>query len=969
MNDTDDQQRQQGKPRQKRPRKLLDDWRRQLRRHRKRIKDDPQFLPVKQLAFEMSRQMERGKASLDDMREISRELCDHSLLQRARMMRERLGETDEKNVLARFRRLVEASCRQDGKPAGFASFRQTWENPLNGVVFTAHPTFLMSRDMRSVLVDLIDLEDVPDHDDVKAKLKKQGHFSDPQITLKDEHAQAQEAILLAQLASWQMTRIILQVARKNWPDKWLTLMPRPVELNSWVGYDMDGRNDIKWYDSIRFRLREKHLQIVRTRARVEETRLCLGDSAAGAPLQALSELYDRETVLQMELEELFSADLENPALLSKAANHLTQSKERGLGVDLARAMVHLDEALDLAGNDEERLEIALLRAHIKAHGLGTARMHFRVNAAQLHNVARAPLGLESNIDLGSRVTLQKLDKLIERTRPQRINFASVALEQATAIRQFLVITQILKHIDATAPVRMLIAECESPFTVLAAVYLARAYGIEKQVDVSPLLETEEALDHGARIISILLRTRSYARYITGRGRICVQTGFSDAGRFIGQIPAALAIERFHGQLADVVAREIGGGKIGVLIFDTHGESMGRGAHPASLRDRFEYVITPWVRWHYRSRNIALHHEVSFQGGDGYVFFGSGRLALATLVAMLVSSCEGAEEKPEDAFYDDLDFSLDFFEHIQDYQTTLFKNDDYRDALGAFGTGLLMKTGSRKSIRQFEAGHDNRAMIGEMRAIPHNALLQQMGYVLNVISGVGETVRHEHDRFVDMYRHSDRLRRIMSLVQHARSLSSIKTLASYGTLFDDAFWVTRPLNKDEEHLKNACIYLADLLRGDRRHDGILHLATYLREDAVRLHEVFLELGIKVSRASEPWREGMDIMHALRMALIQHIFLLAAQIPQFSMANGISRERVIGLVLSFHIREAVALLREVYPVSMPQPLDYDLSEQADDLSHQGVSYASIQRDLIDTMEETYELVLMLGAGIAHNFGAHG
>ncbi len=257
----------------------------------------------------------------------------------------------------------------------------------------------------------------------------------------------------------------------------------------------------------------------------------------------------------------------------------------------------------------------------------------------------------------------------------------------------------------------------------------------------------------------------------------------------------------------------------------------------------------------------------------------------------------------------------------------------------------------------------------MRAIPHNAILQQMGYVLNIISGVGETVRYEHDRFVDMYKGSERLRRIMSLVQHARALSSIKTLASYATLFDDAFWVTRPLNKEEEHLKNACISLADLLRGDRRHDGIMHLATYLREDAVRLHEVFEELSIKVYRSREDWREGLDMMHALRIALIQHIYLLAAQIPDFSMANGISRERVIGLIISFHIKDAVALLREVYPVSMPQPLDYDMAEEAGDLAQQGVSYATIQSNLIDPMEQTYELVLQLGTGIAHNFGAHG
>ena len=270
---------------------------------------------------------------------------------------------------------------------------------------------------------------------------------------------------------------------------------------------------------------------------------------------------------------------------------------------MCKALILLDEAVELAKDEAQSLQIVQLRASIKAQGLGTARMHFRVNAAQLHNVARVPLRIRGNVDLASRVMLTKLDKLIGRTKPEKINFASLALERATAIRQFLVLTQILKHIDRTNPIRLLIAECENPFTVLAGVYLAKLYGVEKQVDVSPLLETEEALDHGARILSVLLKTSSYCKYIKRRGRLCVQTGFSDAGRFIGQIPAALAIERFQGKLAAAVAkdgpRDKNGQLVKVLIFDTHGESMGRGAHPSSLSDRFEYVMTPWVRWQYR----------------------------------------------------------------------------------------------------------------------------------------------------------------------------------------------------------------------------------------------------------------------------------------------------------------------------------------------------------------------------------
>ena len=947
----------------------LGDWRKKLRKHKKRMKDDPQFLPIKQLAFEISRGLEKHGANRDELSTICSNLCNRALLRRAQMMRERLGAMDEDKILARFRRMVEASTKNDGGPVKFCDFRKQWEKPLHGAVFTAHPTFMMSRDVSAVLVELIGTPGDLDDEKAVKKLEHVSHQPDENITLADEHEQVQEALKFAQEANRRLSLVILEVAREQYKEDWTSLNPKPVELNSWVGYDMDGRNDIRWYDSIRFRLAEKLMQITRAK---EMTALVRADLEAGemvVELQKLEELFESELVLLARHIELFDGDLEDPEILSVAANHLTKNADKGLGGDLTQVLALLAGALECASDDEARLQLVLLRARIKAQGLGTARMHFRVNAAQLHNVARAPLNIVGNVDLSSRIMLTKLDELIVATQPQKINFASLALERATAIRQFLVMTQILKHIDRTAPIRLLIAECENPFTVLAAVYLARLYGVEKQVDVSPLFETEEALDHGARIISQLLKTTAYRDYIVGRGRLCVQTGFSDAGRFIGQIPAALAIERFHGQLADVVANEASEESFGVLIFDTHGESMGRGAHPSNLRDRFEYVMTPWVRWRYHSYNIPLSHEVSFQGGDGYVLFGSDKLALTTLASMLTCGCEGTQEKPRDLFYDDLDFSLDFFEHIMDYQTSLFENEDYRDALGAFGTGLLVKTGSRKSLRQFEAAHDHRALLGEMRAIPHNAILQQMGYVLNVISGVGETVRDEHDRFVDLYKGSERLRRIMSLVQQARSLSSIKTLASYSTLFDDAFWVTRPLNKDEKHLKDACIYLADLLRGDRRHDGLMHLATYLREDAVRLQDVFDELDIKVSRANEPWREGLDLMHALRIALIQHIYLLAAQIPEFSMANGISRERVIGLIISFQITDAVALLREVYPVSMPQPLDYDMEEEAGGLDHQGVSYASIQNDLIDPMEETYELVLMLGVGIAHNFGAHG
>jgi phosphoenolpyruvate carboxylase len=252
---------------------------------------------------------------------------------------------------------------------------------------------------------------------------------------------------------------------------------------------------------------------------------------------------------------------------------------------------------------------------MRADGLGMGWVHFRVNSAQLHNAIRRRIDPDNTLDLSSRTALIRMRTLLKTVKPLRSNFAALAIENTTALRQFLAMAQILQHIDADAPIRMLIAECEDPQTVLAALYFARLFGIEDRVDVSPLFETETALEHGARFLDALLGERAYQDYARLRGRVAIQTGFSDAGRFVGQIPAALAIERLHGRLARIMARH-NLTDVAALIFNTHGESMGRGAHPVSIADRMRHPMSVWARQEFVSLGIRVELEASFQGGNG-----------------------------------------------------------------------------------------------------------------------------------------------------------------------------------------------------------------------------------------------------------------------------------------------------------------------------------------------------------------
>ena len=61
-------------------------------------------------------------------------------------------------------------------------------------------------------------------------------------------------------------------------------------------------------------------------------------------------------------------------------------------------------------------------------------------------------------------------------------------------------------------------------------------------------------------------------------------------------------------------------KVKLLIFNTHGESIGRGGHPISLIDRLNYVNCSYTRKKIKEWQIKLVQEMSFQGGDGYQYF-------------------------------------------------------------------------------------------------------------------------------------------------------------------------------------------------------------------------------------------------------------------------------------------------------------------------------------------------------------
>ena len=286
---------------------------------------------------------------------------------------------------------------------------------------------------------------------------------------------------------------------------------------------------------------------------------------------------------------------------------------------------------------------------------------------------------------------------------------------------------------------------------------------------------------------------------------------------------------------------------------------------------------------------------------------------------------------------------------------------------AFGLGLLKTTGSRVSKR---AGAQGPASLRQIRAIPHNAILQQLGYPLNVIGGAGTAAGDNAEALADLLASSPRGRQLVRLLRAANGIASIKTVAAFGELFNSAYWASRPYRGTESNLQKACLALAEYLTKDDRTGVFRRLASRLRVDWMKLHRLLAFVPQDgEAEGREATRRSIGLLQALRLALMQHMFLRAVQVPAFARSNDVSRDDVLEMVLSLRIDEALAQLRRAYPVSEPTLDDFAVTEPTDYPDLAGEGYAAVRARFIDPIERAHALNLRIATAIANHFGAHG
>ena len=413
-------------------------------------REDPFGNPVLRVTLWLTRRMDRGELDVEAACGLVRRLGREALRQRAGRLAAYVGlDGDGEAAFAALAgTLVEAAS---GAPDPLAAYREAVERLRFAAVFTAHPTFGMSRRLAHALAAQASGAAGGEAVIGDAALSFR---PDGRITLQDEFEQARYAVRHARDAIDRLNAALLRAAQGLAPERWHELAPCPVILASWVGCDTDGRTDIGWWDTLRYRLESKQGQF----ARILEKLPAVPATAAVRELVATAlAAVERQLALAPPITT-------QPALPALQAFALALVNEREAALpEASRLIAALDEAIALSSDDDTTVALCLVRAGCVAHGVSIALPHFRLNASQLHNAMRGviPLDEEPTQPAQRRAFLSAVNGLLAKVAPIAVDFGALAAERASATRMLMTIAQIVKHVDGTKAVRFLVAETET----------------------------------------------------------------------------------------------------------------------------------------------------------------------------------------------------------------------------------------------------------------------------------------------------------------------------------------------------------------------------------------------------------------------------------------------------------------------------------------------------------------------------
>ena len=310
--------------------------------------------------------------------------------------------------------------------------------------------------------------------------------------------------------------------------------------------------------------------------------------------------------------------------------------------------------------------------------------------------------------------------------------------------------------------------------------------------------------------------------------------------------------------------------------------------------------------------------------------------------------------------------------MKEFQVSLVRDPNYAVMLNAFGGGLLPPSGSRATKRQHDGGSESvdQMNVGQTRAIPHNAILQQLGLPANAIGGVGAAIDKDPARYALLYRRSARFRQLMGIVEYGAAITDPDVLRAYVDMLDPGLWLVLAAKAADRGRAEEMRRLAGYLEDNQTHVRQTRILRKLYADLTILRDGLAATGPGTGAlVTAQTRTGLRLLHALRLALIHELYRLATHIPEFSSQHSTTRERVIARILHLDIPTAVAQLKVIFPATTDAALDGDFGESATYVSDESQNYHQENERLFRPMTGLYDLITRIGTAVTQRIGFFG
>lgn len=247
---------------------------------------------------------------------------------------------------------------------------------------------------------------------------------------------------------------------------------------------------------------------------------------------------------------------------------------------------------------------------------------------------------------------------------------------------------------------------------------------------------------------------------------------------------------------------------------------------------------------------------------------------------------------------------------------------------------------------------------QLRAIPHNAILQQFGSHANLFYGVGRATAIDPEKFEALLQNSARARSIFQMVSTTLERTNLSILTSYGRLFDPGFWVARALSGEEPFLAHKSMVISETLMSSPWRSQIMDLSNRLRLDLFDTLKQF---------ESPAGNDVLTVLHALRLSVIMKMMIIATELPVVSDSET-SRLSVLQRLQTFQIDEILDALSARYPEQVAS-LDWtrELTEATDLPETSG--FAHITETVIKPLARARDLVRQITVAVTHHYDAFG